>query len=215
MELPFSRQEFLEIFAAYNLALWPLAVLLWLISLGAVLAIVRRRNIHRLFTGLLALHWAWVAVAYHFFHFAQINPAAYFFAALFMVQALLFATLALGRRSPMYSLATTPRHIVGIALIGYSFVYPFLAMTIVDSYPGTPTYGVPCPTTLLTLGPVFIASPIPWWYLVIPVMWSVIGGSAALLLGVPLDYILLIAGGLLVFQVLGVGKGDRDKVHLG
>jgi hypothetical protein len=41
---------------------------------------------------------------------------------------------------------------------------------------------------LLTIGPV------PRWLLVIPVIWSLIGGSAAILLAVPQDWLLLVSG---------------------
>jgi hypothetical protein len=35
---------------------------------------------------------------------------------------------------------------------------------------------------------------VPWWLLVIPFAWSLIGGSAAFLLGVPQDWALLVSG---------------------
>lgn len=212
MELPFSRSEFLEAFAAYNEALWPATVLLWLLSLVVVLAVIRGFNAHRLVTGVLALHWAWAGVAYHFAYFAEINPAAYGFGVLFLVQASLFTGLALRRKSPEYSFSGNSRHIVGALLIAYSFLYPFLAMVLVDPYPGTPTYGVPCPTTLFTIGMVFIATPLRWWYLAIPLVWSFIGGSAAILLKVPLDYALLIGGGSLIVMAIGDGY-RRRQIH--
>jgi len=46
---------------------------------------------------LLAAFWAWMAVAYHFAYFTRINPAAWLFGALFLVEAALFARYAFDR----------------------------------------------------------------------------------------------------------------------
>lgn len=42
----------------------------------------------------------------------------------------------------------------------------------------------------------FIAKPIPRLILVVPILWSVIGGQAAILLSVPQDFGLLVAGAI-------------------
>ena len=36
MRLPFTHDQFLDVFAAYHRLLWPVAALLWLLTLGAV-----------------------------------------------------------------------------------------------------------------------------------------------------------------------------------
>jgi hypothetical protein len=57
-------------------------------------------------------------------------------------------------------------------------------------------FGVtPCPITLFTFGVLLLAqSPLPRRLLVIPLLWALIGGSAAWLLGVAQDWPLLISG---------------------
>jgi len=60
------------------------------------------------------------------------------------------------------------------------------------------TFGVPCPTTLLTLGLLLIAEPSSWALAAIPIAWALVGGSAALLLGVKADLMLFVAAALLV-----------------
>jgi hypothetical protein len=57
---------------------------------------------------------------------------------------------------------------------------------------------VPCPTTILTLGLLLAVEAPPVWVAIIPVLWAGVGGSAAVLLGVQADFVLLAAGGLLV-----------------
>ena len=78
MSLPFTRAQFFDVFAAYNTSLWPFALALWLLTVGAVLILVRgNHGAERLFSLLLAIHWAWTALAYHVALFSRINPAAW------------------------------------------------------------------------------------------------------------------------------------------
>ena len=73
-----------------------------------------------------------------------------------------------------------------------------------------PTFGVPCPTTLLTLGILSIANGRgSGLLLAIPVLWAAIGGSAAFLLGVPQDLGLIVAALL----VLGVKARPRHAAN--
>ncbi|TIP90190.1 MAG: hypothetical protein E5X60_27685 [Mesorhizobium sp.] len=59
-----------------------------------------------------------------------------------------------------------------------------------------PVFGVtPCPVTIFTFGFFLLAKPpVSGWVLAIPFIWSLIGGSAAFLLGVPQDWLLLVSG---------------------
>jgi hypothetical protein len=53
---------------------------------------------------------------------------------------------------------------------------------------------VPCPTTLFTVGVLLLTTSAPWRLIVIPVLWSLIGGTAAVLWDVRVDVMLPIAG---------------------
>jgi hypothetical protein len=88
---------------------------------------------------------------------------------------------------------------VGWALIAYSaLIYPLIGVAG-HGYPAMPMFGItPCPVTLFSLGMLLLAQrPVPRRLLPIPLVWALVGGSAAFLLAVPQDW-LLIAGGLLV-----------------
>jgi hypothetical protein len=53
----------------------------------------------------------------------------------------------------------------------------------------------PCPVTIFTFGMFLLTTkPIPRWLLIISFVWSLIGGSAAFLLSVPQDWLLLVSG---------------------
>ena len=79
MSLPFSRDAFFAVFAAYNETLWPFAVVLWLLTASAFWLLVRDRARPGFISGLLAIHWAWAGLAYHAAFFSRINPAAWVF----------------------------------------------------------------------------------------------------------------------------------------
>ncbi len=53
----------------------------------------------------------------------------------------------------------------------------------------------PCPVTLFTFGLLLLTTrTVPRRLLVIPFLWSLVGGSAAMLLGMPQDWPLLFSG---------------------
>jgi Family of unknown function (DUF6064) len=65
LRLPFSETEFLDVFAAYNTALWPAVVAFWIVTLGFSIALVRGRVHSLALTAFVAVHWAWEGIAYH------------------------------------------------------------------------------------------------------------------------------------------------------
>ena len=77
---------------------------------------------------------------------------------------------------------------------------------VTHPYPATPLFGVaPCPTTLFTIGLLILARyPRPVVIALVPLAWSVIGGSAAILLGVPEDWALF--GALVAWTGLAPGE---------
>jgi hypothetical protein len=202
MELPFTRDQFVAVFAAYNRAFWPMVVAWWCAT-PVLLALVRRhpeRWSHRLSWFLGGL-WLWNAVAYHAILFTRINPAAWLFAALFTVQAAAFFRSGQQRR-PVFLSSPGPRAGLGLALAAYALAYPFLTIALGHAYPAAPTFGLPCPTTILTIGVLVTArGPVPVGLSIVPIAWGVVGGSAAVLLDVPTDYALLASAGLLLAAV--------------
>ena len=203
MQLPFTKEQFFDLFAAYNGTLWPALVALWIVSVVAsVLLLSPRRPPDRWISAVLAAHWIWSALAYHVAFFARINPAAWVFAALFLLQGALFFWWGVvqGRLSfAPWRNAWAP---VAWVLIAYSLLYPGINAVQHFSVSRIPAFGVPCPTMIFTAGMLMLATPRSWRLSIIPVMWSVIGGSAANLLAVRADYALPIAGiALAVFSL--------------
>jgi uncharacterized protein DUF6064 len=200
--LPFTPDQFFAVFAAYNQTLWPFALVWWLGSLGLLAASWRHpAGVSRALTWFLAGLWAWNAVAYHAWFFTRINPAAWLFALLFAAEAALLFLAA--RKPPAYFAGSGWKSAIGKALVSYALVYPFVTLAVGHRYPSTPTFGVPCPTTILTIGALLtIRGGVPVGLATIPAIWGGIGGSAAFLLDVPTDYVLLAAGGALVVALI-------------
>src|SRR6185436_17218269 len=72
--------------------------------------------------------------------------------------------------------------------ITYALFYPAVALANHLTFPRMPTFGVPCPTAILTAGLLMLArQPRPWGLAIIPIIWTVVGGFAAFELGVRAD----------------------------
>jgi Family of unknown function (DUF6064) len=198
VELPFTSDEFFGVFADYNRQFWWMAMAWWFGNLAAlVLAWRRPTNGSGALSYFLGALWLWNGLAYHALLFTRINPAAWLFAALFAVQAVFFFQAAAHSHLEYFASVGWVRAL-GIGLIAYGLAYPWLTMAFGHGYPAAPTFGVPCPTAILTIGALVTArSAAPVRLAIIPVFWSLVGGSAAVLLAVPTDYVLLAAGPLL------------------
>ena len=196
--LPFDRAGFLQVFAAYNDAVWPAQPIAWLLGVAALAALFRReQRVQRLALWILAAMWFWTGLAYHWLFFSEINAAAILFGFLFMLQSGLLARMALrGDLAFRFGRRSGARWIGGVGLIGYALIaYPLIDLAL-DHWPRVPAFGIsPCPVTLFTLGLLLLARPTPpAWLWAVPVAWSLIGGTAAFLLGVPQDWVLLASG---------------------
>ena len=206
-QLPLSHDQFLDAFAAYNQALWPAVLALWLVTVAALVLLAAKRLDPRLAGALLALHWAWAGIAYHFAFFVRINPAARLFGALFVLQALLFLWFGVRRRDLAVTWGRTGRQVLSIGFCIYAVLYPFLAAAAGMRWPRMPSFGVPCPTTLLTVGLLLgLELGRLRGLFVVPLLWSLVGGSAAFLLGVRTDLMLLVGAVALVFAMLSRGR---------
>lgn len=205
--MPFDVEQFLGVFVAYNTAIWPLQVVTYMagIVIGVLFFWPSQRSDKGILL-LLAAMWGINAVGYHMTYFAAINPAARLFGAVFLIEAVLLAIWAFRDRE---HLIFQPRRGVvtgaGVAMIAYALVgYPALGAWMGHSYPAVPVFGVaPCPTTIFTIGVLVLGD---WrstrWLLIIPALWSALGGSAAVVLNVPQDYGLILAGLALIPMTL-------------
>lgn len=203
--LPFTTEQFLDVFAGYNTAIWPAPLVAELLGLSVVLLLLRRPpGAGRSISAILAVMWLLMGLGYHLAFFAAINPAAYGFAALFVVQGALFSVEGVWRGRVVFAASATAWRIPAAILMAYALVaYPLVGLLGDHPYPATPLFGVaPCPTVIFTLALLMLTRhPRPLLLATIPLLWSLIGGSAAVFLGVPQDGGLIAAGALLAIRL--------------
>lgn len=202
--MPFTAEQFFEVFRRYNVAVWPMQWVLYAAALSAVWIAFRMPRKSRLLGGLLAALWLWMAVAYHWVFFSAINPAATVFGVLFAAEAVLLLVWTRRERDLVIRARATVEGVVGGMFVLYALVaYPLLALALGHRYPAAPTFGLPCPTTIFTFGVLlWVEKPVPRRLLVVPAAWSLLGFSAVRPFGVIEDTGLLVAGIVAVVLLL-------------
>ena len=201
MQLPFTAEQFYGVFRDYNTTLWPVQMLLLALAGMAVVLVMWPRAWSGVgVSAILALLWAWMGLAYHLAFFTSISPPAYAFAAVFMAGALVFLWQGVVRRRLEFRWQAGARGVTGLLLVVYALVvYPAWSHFAGQPYLETPTFGLPCPTTIFTMGLLAcLVKPYPRSVFVVPVLWSLVGVQAAFLLAVPQDL------GLAVVAVVGL-----------
>ena len=205
METPFTAQQFSETFRIYNQAVWPMQIVLYLLSFTAVyFAFKPTPKSGKMISGLLAFFWLWMGVVYHLIYFTTINKAAYLFGAVFIFQAMLFLAFGVFQNKLSFAFRSDGYGITGIILIVFALIiYPVLGYSFGHGYPYSPTFGLPCPTTIFTFGLLLLCEKrCPLGILVIPFVWSIIGFTAAFNFGIVEDTGLLVSGVLTFIMVI-------------
>ena len=204
MQLPFSREQFLDVFRTYNDAIGIMpAVLVGLAIALVAAAYSRSERRHRAIAAGLAILWIWSGTVYHWGFFSGIIPAAQLFGALFLVQAGVLLTLGVFRSRLKFNPRGQGPTIIGWALIVYALVvYPLLGATCGHGYPDGPSFGAPCPVTIFSFGLMFwVEGKIPVLLVALPLAWAALGTSAAVQLGIPEDFGLAVAALLVAAEL--------------
>lgn len=186
--MPFSVEQFLGVFERYNAGVWPMQVLLMGLGWWALAAADGRvERGERWASGILAFLWAWMGVVYHLRYFTAINWAAWVFGGVFLTQAALFLDAAL-RGGLDYRAEDRAGRWTGAVLAAYGlWIYPMLGLALGQEPRQLPTFGLPCPTTIFTLGLLLRSGRAPATLWLIPAGWSLVGTSAFLQLGMAQD----------------------------
>ena len=147
MSLPFTREQFFQVFGTYNDAVTPLQIGFVLLGLSAYGAMVlRRRDSDRVISAILAALWAWMGIVYHLIYFREVNPAATLFGIAFLAGAALFAWAGVLRGKLAFDGEGRARRIAGHVLVAYALVgYPLLSAMLGREFPQLPTFGLPWP----------------------------------------------------------------------
>lgn len=209
--LLFSSRTYYRLFELYNLELWPLQ-LLFLAHGLAILLLWRRRSemAARALAAILALCWLWVAWAYHWQRYADINLAAHYYALGFALEALLLLWLGVVRCRLGIATADAMRQRGGLFLLLFALLcLPLLGPLLGRSFTQAEIFGMaPDPTALATLGILLLRGERPpWWLFPLPAAWCLISGATLWAMESP-DFAVAPLGALLAI-ILGLRNGLR------
>jgi hypothetical protein len=212
---PFTADVYFSLFETYNRAIWPAQIVAYVLGMALMLLALRPVAAGaRVALAALAAFWLWNGIAYHLMSFLEINFAALGFAALFVLEGLLLAGSAIGSRRAFHFSSD----LFGWAgLLGCLFAvaaYPLLAWLAGHGWPRAAMFGVaPAPTVVFTIGALLMLDGAPLYLSAIPLLWSLVGGAAAVfLLGIREDLSLLLAG-VVGFALLVQRRRQRLTQH--
>ena len=210
--MPFTTEQFFQVFRDYNLTVFPLQVIFNLLAVIVIFLVIKKNKFSdRIISGVLGFFWLWIGIVYHLIFFTAINKAAYIFGVMFIIQGILFLYSGTVRDKFSFKYKSDVYGVTGVIFILYALIiYPIIGYLAGHTYPDNPTFGLPCPTTIFTFGVLLLTErKIPVYLLIIPLLWSVIGFFAALNFSVYEDTGLLIAGVTGFVMMLFEAKAQR------
>ncbi len=196
MKPPFTLEQFLKVFENYNQAVFPMQIVLYLISAVAIYLVIKSNaKSDKIISIILSFLWLWMGIVYHIIFFTAINKAAYLFGGAFIIQAILFLVFGVFQNKLSFNFKKDKYGITGISFILFALIlYAVLGYFFGHIYPSSPTFGLPCPTTIFTFGFLLLnIKRCPVAILIIPFVWSVIGFMAAFQFGIFEDTGLIVA----------------------
>ncbi len=196
MHPPFTVEQFLEVFKNYNETVFPMQLLFYFLGFGIVYFVLKPNSkSDKIICLLLTFLWLWMGIVYHIIFFTAINKAAWLFGGLFIIQGMLLLAFGVFQNKLSFQVKKDKYGITGLILILFALIiYPIAGYVFGHIYPSSPTFGLPCPTTIFTFGLLLMnIKKCPITILIIPFIWSVIGFMAAFQFGILEDTGLIVA----------------------
>ena len=215
--MPFTAEQFFEIFEKYNQFVFPMQAVLILAAFYTIIpAAAQSKASGRMISGVLAFLWFWAGIVYHLAFFTRINPAAYIFGALFILQGALFFYRGVVEKRLQFRIQNNFSGILGAVFIIYALVvYPVIGSLLGHGFPFSPTFGAPCPTVIYTFGfLMWTDKRLPIHLVVIPFLWAGTSTMAALVFGIYEDFGLLSAAVVGTFFIIRRYFASEKEVYL-
>ncbi len=205
MKPPFTVEHFFEVFKNYNQSVFPMQFLIVFLGFLMIYFTIKPNpKSDSIISFLLALFWFWMGIVYHIIFFSAINKLAYLFGGLFIIQGVLFLYFGVYENKLTFHFKKDIYGITGMILMIFAMIiYPILGYLFGHIYPFSPTFGLPCPTTIFTFGLIVLnLKKRTIWILIIPIFWSLIGFTAVFQFGILEDYGLIVASLISVFLLI-------------
>jgi len=211
MKIPFTTEQFFEIIEKYNVALFPLQLVIILLGILSVILLHSSKNYKNKFIGsFLGFLWIWIGIAYHLVFFTAINKAAYAFGALFILQGLFFIFETYSRKKLEFKFNGNVTDFIAYFFLIFGLaIYPILIYFLENSLETTIALGLPCPSTIMTFGFLMLTTrKFPKYLLIIPALWTIVGTSAAINFDVYPDFLMVISA-IVAIIYLVIRKKDK------
>ena len=183
-------------FENYNASVFPVQLFFLFFGILAVYSTLSEKSgRNNIIGGLLFTIWIWIGIVYHIIFFASINPAAYFFGGLFILQGIFFFIETFVRKNIVFKYTGSAKGYLALFFILFGLIiYPVISFYLGGSVLKTISFGLPCPTTIVTFGFLLLTDKkFSKYLLIIPSVWALIGTAAAVNFGVYQDYLMIVA----------------------
>ncbi len=214
MKTPFTTEQFFSVFERYNSVTFPAQIILLLLGIFSLhVTIFSRAGKNQTVGGLLGLFWIWMGLVYHITFFSSINPPAYIFGALFILQGIFFFWETYKRKKIEFSYSGGIVDYIAVFFVVFGlFIYPIISYLLTGSFAKTISFGLPCPTTIATFGFLMLARESLSKYLVIiPSLWALVGTTAAVSFNVYQDYLLIVSAIVANIFIFSNRKSKTEK----
>jgi hypothetical protein len=209
----FSTEEFLLVLENYNLAIWPIQIIAYvLIALILFYLFKQTKYSTKIVLSVLSLLWLFNGIVFSLIYWSPSHFFGYTFGVLCVIQGLLLlysikrSDITIGSPDKIYTL-------IGLLFVFYAIIgYQLFGYLLGNIYPKFfPAGLVPCPTAIFTFGVfLIINNKIPLQYYIIPVVIAS-GGFLAASNGIYEDIGLIVAG--IFGTILIIRRGSQVKLR--
>jgi hypothetical protein len=204
-----SVEGFFGLVRSYNMAIWPMHILTFVLGVGAVILALRRpRYSDKIISGILAFLWLWSGVVFLMVFLGPwtlvlsgfaLPGFGYLSGALFIIQGTIFLYFGVIRPSMSFKFAGNSHAVIGAVLVIYAMaIYPIVGYATGHPFPGYPLFGTAaCPVAIFTVGTLLWTNKrMPQFIPIIPTIWGLLGILAVVAIKVWADAGLFVAGSL-------------------
>jgi hypothetical protein len=217
MKTPITTDQFFSVFEKYNHAIFPVQIVLFLLTILALIAIGSKiKQKDKFVAGILGVIWIWTGIGYHWAFFSHINILALGYGVVFILQGLFLLWEGVILYNLKFEFKNSIQAYFGYFFILYGLIiYPVAGYLIEPNLARTISIGLPSSTIILTFGFMLLCDKkFSKYLLIIPSLWAIIGISGVIKLGIYQDSIMLIAAIIADVLILRNKKPPDEKAEL-